>query len=390
MHVRSEIESRISRIPPLPDLGKKGNGSALAFGVAAIVGAFLVLSYGVKHSRIQSAAALSDFPMGFSRASEADRVFSRDWPSFNIAKAIALTVPSQDRTLVFRQAEVGFYTRSKFIYFFDPSIAKVFERPDAASAARILLDLGVRWIATPDYGMSELNNSAIGDLVGSPRFSELVLDSKGFKLYRLRHNEVALTPVVVGEEQFSANAKIDPSSWIGMATIGGTRRPQELYIGADGWLRFKPGMFRVFQAMPTLELMGDPAARVNGGTFVAGPGPVQINALIGGRGKIEVVAQTVDSVAEGAASELETTAPREFLVWRGVLVDGQRPVTGQFADHDATGLTKYRILVRFIGAGEFRFGGWRALSYPTSVTVKAAPEVGGLPLTTEELEGNPG
>jgi hypothetical protein len=338
-------------------------GASLS-GLAALLAAAVVLMQSLAADAVQAGWALKSFPFWWGGKSEASRLFEKNWPSLEAAEGIAEIVPAGEKTLVFRQAEVAFYTRAHYVFFFDAAVSPIFIMTDASAAAAALIDKDVRWIAAPDYAMPEIDNSAIGAILADPALATLVRDFGGFRLFRVHGEAAPVDLAPAAEERFTTAAPAD-LSWRVVTLAGGAPGDHRIRSAPDGRLAaITPhALFGAGGEALQIERWRPSDAATQRFFVDLAPGaPVyDISADLEGRGRAEIVLQTVRNDADTRDAG---GPPPETLVWRGVLLGERRTVSGQVrvpaADLSDTSLIGYRLAIRLRGPGRLAFGGWRA------------------------------
>lgn len=90
-----------------------------------------------------------------------------------------------DLVLTFRQSDIAFYGKCRWISDFDTRLTDVYRSQSSAEAFRRLREKGIRYIFLPYYYPPTLCNTPLGDLVGDPAYCK-VLDNHGeFRLLQL-------------------------------------------------------------------------------------------------------------------------------------------------------------------------------------------------------------
>ena len=343
--------------------------------VGALAALALLIGGQIGNADVTTRAALRQFPVWWGGQSESGRVFGAGWPAFAGVEAAARNVATGDKVLVFRMAEIGFYTRLPFVYAFDNKIAPVFRAPSPQAARDMLLAQGVRWILVPDYPMAEIYNSPIGGLIADPDLAALDSDT-GFRLFRLVAGSLPRDTSLLAEERFSRER---PAQWEGVATRRNGAVPLRPALAPvttldSGWLQGRvPGhgrtdTSRILEFRPKAAASGA-AQTAAPGSFVLDAGRALISAEVGGTGRMELVVRTAS--VDGGASV-------ESIVWNGSLWNATRTVTGQYlapvADAATDPASQVRqVILRLRGPGEIRFGGWRATRFDRPVANSPDP-----------------
>lgn len=361
-----DVASRVILVPasaPSREAGRASPRGGVLGALAALLAAVVVLAQSLAADAVQTGWALKTFPFWWGGQSEADRLFDKGWPAFEAAEGIAELVPPRERVLAFRQAEIAFYTRANYVFFFDAAVSPIFIMKDPAAAAAAFVDKGVRWIAAPDYAMPEIDNSAVGAIIADPRLAALVRDFGGFRLFRINDAPAPLKIAPAAEEAFSVEAPAG-EAWR-VLTIGGAADEARSAPAPDGRLEAVTPHALFGAAGETLQIeRWRPPDRAIGDLVVdlSPTAPVfDISADLEGRGRAEIVLQTAKISDD---SEGEPPPPTETPVWKGVLLGERRTVSGQFlvpeADFSDETVVGYRLVLRLRGPGRLLFGGWRA------------------------------
>ncbi|NWG72341.1 MAG: hypothetical protein HXY23_12130 [Parvularculaceae bacterium] len=345
----------------------------------AVIAAASVLAQSLALDQAQSSWAQKTFPFWWGGKSEASRLLDKDWPAFEAAEAIAKLVPPGETALLFRQAEVAFYTRVKFVYFFDATVAPIFVMKDPAAAAAALIDRQIRWIAAPDYRMPEIDNSAIGEIIADPKFATLVEDFSGFRLYRLNDEAARAVGIkAAAEQRFSS---LTPAEGFWRVQSGAGSSASRIRSLTDGRIAVSMPHRLFGSASQVSEIVSvrpeDAVAELFFVDLPASERRLRISADLEGRGRAEVILQKVTLQVDPTRS---ADPLPETPVWKGVLLGERRTVTGQILEPGSNSvkneLIGYRLVIRLLGPGEIVFGGWKADAIHSSPAREPADERG--------------
>lgn len=344
-----ELESK-------PASGRRGWLGIVALIALVAVGFMSQLSYAVSR--------LTVFPPG---GAATDTEFSRftlsGWPNASIVENVRNVIPEDDITLVFRQAEFGFYGERPFIFYLDEAIAPVFRLPSADAIAAALKERGVRWIMIPDYGLTEINETKFVDLFARPDICELVVSNGGYRLFHLTD---APRPFVSRQIAGGGFGTSDASAavWSVVSTTNGvTSRTPRASLE-----RLEDGLLMAATSLPGLNTR-DVSYLARGSLAADAPmnvvprsdiplveGPVLLSMDVEGRGNIEL---RIVTGREGAANEYRT-------IWSGALLGERRTIKGVYLDAGflTQGLNaptrRHRIQLSLRGPGEVKARSWRA------------------------------
>lgn len=311
-----------------------------------------------------SVSRLTVFPPG---GAATDTEFSRftlsGWPNASIVETVRNVVPKDDITLVFRQAEFGFYGERPFIFYLDEAIAPVFRLPSADAIAGALRERGVRWIMIPDYGLTEINETKFADLFTRPDICELVVSNGGYRLFHLTdaprpHVSRQIAGGVFGTSDVSAAAWSVVSTTNGVTSPTPRARLERLEDGLSMTATSPPGLnTRDVSYLVRRSLAADaPMNVMPRGDIPPVEGPVMLSMDVEGRGNVEL---RIVTGREGAANEYRT-------IWSGALLGERRTIKGLYLDAGflTQGLNaptrRHRIQLLLRGPGEVKARSWRA------------------------------
>jgi hypothetical protein len=71
------------------------------------------------------------------------------------------------------------------VSFLDPRLLTFYRERDHVAGWRLLRDLGITHIYTPDYSLPPMYNSVLLKIIGCPRLSKLVFSNGGYQVYEL-------------------------------------------------------------------------------------------------------------------------------------------------------------------------------------------------------------
>ena len=126
------------------------------------------------------------------------KLINSDLEKYKVLQYIKDKVPPTALCLVFRQAEVAYYTGKKFIRHLDPRLIGFYELHDKNKAYHFLINLGIDYIYTVSYMLPTYYNSQIYHITADPRLCELLIEAGGYRLFKLykKPRNVQLFPLL--------------------------------------------------------------------------------------------------------------------------------------------------------------------------------------------------
>lgn len=89
------------------------------------------------------------------------------------------------KVLAFRPSDVAYYAKFPFISYLAPQLIPAYSATTPREAHDRLVGLGVTHLLVPDYELGEINNTAMASLLADEAQVELVVERRGFRLFRL-------------------------------------------------------------------------------------------------------------------------------------------------------------------------------------------------------------
>lgn len=88
--------------------------------------------------------------------------------------------------LLFSMAEYAYYGERCYRSHLDEKLVGLYKSGTLTAAKKILGDLNLTYIVTPPYGMAEVYNSVVGEILNDADSADLLEDLGGYRLYRLK------------------------------------------------------------------------------------------------------------------------------------------------------------------------------------------------------------
>lgn len=250
-----------------------------------------------------------------------------------------------DKVFVFRQSDINYYSQNDIAVFTDDHYADLFRLKSVSELRQRLWDDGVRYIATPAYGLAEKNFSAFNALAGSPEHAKLVLEAHNDRLYEiLPAPSPAPTEIV---RQFDMTQWTDREVWqstrfpmplpkalrIPKADIERTSTPPAVTLSRE-----KPPMAdrELIDVLQPWDINLQTSPRSLGQTeFPVRDGTYSYEAYIKGDGHIRLYLD-LDKISPDGTVDKQTN-----LLWEGVLDDRETTLSGQTSiQYGANGLAE--------------------------------------------------
>lgn len=114
------------------------------------------------------------------------------YPIVRMVRFINQNVSPDARIMVFRTADIAYYTNNPIVSFSDNTYADLFRYETAEELHRALLDLNVEYVVIPAYGKPEINRTAFKPFLHEGRFTTLAFASDGERLFRVLETPVDL------------------------------------------------------------------------------------------------------------------------------------------------------------------------------------------------------
>lgn len=105
--------------------------------------------------------------------------------NFHLMNVLDQDIPSDGLVLSLRPADM-YYSHRKMISYIDPRLVPVYQEKDPEKAVRILQDLGVRYIQSPEYDLPVTYNTALKDVMSRPDLTTLLYSRGMYQLYELK------------------------------------------------------------------------------------------------------------------------------------------------------------------------------------------------------------
>jgi hypothetical protein len=259
---------------------------------------------------------------------------------------------ADEKTLTFFQPGTAMYGTGRWIDQLDDDLIPFYKLNDADAAHAWLRARDVRYVFVPRFYLSTFSRSVTERLVADERYSEILINDRGWQLFRLRdeplkepYSCVALGPDAVFEE---VSHRLGLRSRIAHAAA----RP-ELIRYTDSQVR----KLRIFgeDRPPGTEgiLLSSPYGRTH--RIFTGEGPVWIKpkekwlGTSGVDGPMRIEIETKDSsgffiINIGEFGETPADSFQTYTqVWEGILDKDARRISFQF--RPAPGSQKFRVLI---------------------------------------------
>lgn len=127
------------------------------------------------------------------------------YPIVRMVRFINQNVSPDARIMVFRTADIAYYTDNPIVSFSDNNYADLFRYETPEELHRALLDLNVEYVVIPAYGKPEINRTVFKPFLHEGRFTALAFASDGERLFR-----VLKTPVALVREVEATTADVTP------------------------------------------------------------------------------------------------------------------------------------------------------------------------------------
>jgi hypothetical protein len=108
-----------------------------------------------------------------------------NWPAYRAAAFLQTHTPPQATVLSLKPADM-YYAGRRMVSYLDPRLLAFYRTEDPEAAYRRLLDLGIRFVHSPDYSLPPMYNSALQEILARPDLSHLLYSQGGFQIYELK------------------------------------------------------------------------------------------------------------------------------------------------------------------------------------------------------------
>jgi hypothetical protein len=314
------------------------------------------------------------FKVGPATAFDSDyrKLLASNLPVANIIELLRRENITGELTLVFRQAEFGYYSGLPFAYIYDNTYADLFEKATPAQLYAKLRSKNIKYLLTPDYAMPEFYNTGFADFVADLSFSEQIYEQQGYKLTRLRDQPIeSSAQKIITSADFTKSPQSMRKWQLGRQPSGmlqqlSTEKAKLVFNESAGMVQLirkksyhsRPYIVDVLQPNPLRPkaspfLLGQSDFEPKGNTF-------SVEVDVEGRGYFELVV-----AGYARANILEES--NELVVWSGVLDGERRTVRGRFTDiipkRTASNLAederRYRVYLRLQDGTELDLRSWK-------------------------------
>lgn len=125
--------------------------------------------------------------------------------TYNLLAFYRKLASPDEKLLSFRNAEAAYYAGDQYIFHTDQKMLPIYTAKNKDEAYRSLHNLGIRYLAVPNYPLAYIDESYISDLLGDPAYCELVYQFGGSKLYKLNREiqDFSAQPITIVNNDFS-------------------------------------------------------------------------------------------------------------------------------------------------------------------------------------------
>lgn len=195
-------------------LGKLKGWILIALMCALGLQLMALVSYRVNRLRVEFSGA-------------ADIADARGIPAIAPIDYLRNAVPAGAVVLALRPADM-YYAQRKMVSYLDPRLLGAYAETDNRTMLLSLQGLGITHVQLPDYFLPPVYNTRLMYLLADPQYTELVHDTEGYQIYRLRMP----TETTVNYVPCGAGVRIGNWNAARNLVTGSTRSARRLAIGS--------------------------------------------------------------------------------------------------------------------------------------------------------------
>lgn len=252
------------------------------------------------------------------------------------------------KVLTFRKADAAFYLDVPYMAYLDSKLVPFYKAQSKEAGIRVLRGIKIGYVITPPYSEPTVYNSVLQDIIGDPLLATLLVDKGGYKLFKINLSatmaETTMSDVLLKKPEaidkdwyFWDSEKRDLADF---ALV-------EAHTGAVTIFNSRGARRDNSRRTRTWTANCETSVKANGmipGTMAVSPGTFHLSTNLNGGGYLKIWIWEMKRGQEG--SECNLTG-RRYVVWEGLLDDGERRIEQQFIIPPSTSKSEHTWTTMF-------------------------------------------